>query len=613
MAHNKIENALSIILQPLFTSANLKTIDLSNNKINDSGLEKIAQFLSTNKSISQLNLNGNCIRDKGVEMICEGVGANSSLKELKLESNKFGRDGFLKIAEMLSTNKSLEKLYLGGNKLVELEAARKLSLSLQQNQTLLLLSLHHSNIDDSVCTILSEGISKNETISHFNLSHNNISCEGSKSLFVGLCSNFTVKALFLSNNNLALNSNQASQLFGEFLRVNHSIERLDLSSCQLGEEGCKAVFKALNKTHSLQTLSLSNNKMGNNPCKQLSNCLSNNNSLTSLHLNSNAISGKGVKQLLEGLHSNSSLQILSLSHNSLSQKSSKLLSSSLSSHSSLSLLFLSHNYNTKHSKLAPLSLSSLSPFLLIAREEEGGGEEELLSKLKGEREEQTYSLQLNPEKSLLKMVRDVLVEQFIFNKTNRMKQVLLILLFEKHFKAADYNSNDDKSGWKEKSRRRINSLKEKNEKGIVLWKDKRGKEIILESEFERKVLNGEGSMMILSTRETRTLWEGEWRNSEGWNGKGRSVWRDSEGKEWLYEGSLKEGKPDGEEGLKIDKENKKVKWEGEWRSGMEWSGNGKVRKKGEEERRWRRKNREQEREQVGLFGESISVLSESLS
>ncbi|KAM9149514.1 NACHT, LRR and PYD domains-containing protein 3-like isoform 1-T1 [Pangshura tecta] len=145
----KLSSAFPEHLSPktLFTNESLEELDLSANKLGDSGLkhlceglkhphcnlqilllwqchlttaccEDLAAALSTNQSLTELELSGNKLGDSGIKLLCEGLKhARCKLQKLVVWDCQLTDACCGALSSLLSTNQSLRELNLSGNKL----------------------------------------------------------------------------------------------------------------------------------------------------------------------------------------------------------------------------------------------------------------------------------------------------------------------------------------------------------------------------------------------------------------------------------------------------------------------------------------------------------------
>ena len=100
-------------------SQNLRSLDLSQNNLKNSGCLEIAKILKRNTSLQKINLNKNDIREEGLVKILQSLKENKYLLTIKLEGNIFGiTRGILAIIGSLLTqeNNTLQVMLLTGSK-----------------------------------------------------------------------------------------------------------------------------------------------------------------------------------------------------------------------------------------------------------------------------------------------------------------------------------------------------------------------------------------------------------------------------------------------------------------------------------------------------------------
>ncbi|KAK1329713.1 hypothetical protein QTO34_009896 [Cnephaeus nilssonii] len=133
--------------------------------------------------------------------------------------------------------------------------------------------------------------------------------------------------------------------FSLALKVNHSLQSLDLTASELGDEGVKLLCGSLRHPNCfLQWLSLENCHLTEVCCKELASTLIVNQRLTHLSLARNNLGDGGVRLLCEGLsYPECQLQTLVLSQCSITRRGCQHISDFLQGDSSLTHLDLSLN------------------------------------------------------------------------------------------------------------------------------------------------------------------------------------------------------------------------------------------------------------------------------
>ncbi|KAF9091666.1 hypothetical protein BGX29_010834, partial [Mortierella sp. GBA35] len=174
-------------------------------------------------------------------------------------------------------------------------------------------SAHYNEIGDNGVEALSEALKINSTLNSLDLSNNRIGDYGLVVLSAALKTNPTLTTMNLRNNSIGPNGAQA---LSEALN-NSALNILGLQCNKIGDNGAQTLSDALRTNLTLTTLNLESNSIGDNGARALSNALKSNSTLENLSLESNLIGDNGAQALSEAFRNNSSLFILSLWGNSI--------------------------------------------------------------------------------------------------------------------------------------------------------------------------------------------------------------------------------------------------------------------------------------------------------
>ncbi|RVX10486.1 Nucleotide-binding oligomerization domain-containing protein 2 [Vitis vinifera] len=98
------------------------------------------------------------------------------------------------------------------------------------------------------------------------------------------------------------------QCLCDILIDNAGIQKLQLNSADLGDEGAKAIAEMLKKNSSLRIVELNNNMIDYSGFTSLGGALLENNTIRNIHLNGNYGGALGVAALAKGLEANKSLR-----------------------------------------------------------------------------------------------------------------------------------------------------------------------------------------------------------------------------------------------------------------------------------------------------------------
>jgi len=91
-------------------STNIEVLNLSHNKLNDSGAECLSHMLTANSLLKELDISYNGFTDEGVAFICDSLLLNTALKHLNMSGNYVTSAS--RIAGVLERNRSLAYLDL---------------------------------------------------------------------------------------------------------------------------------------------------------------------------------------------------------------------------------------------------------------------------------------------------------------------------------------------------------------------------------------------------------------------------------------------------------------------------------------------------------------------
>jgi Ran GTPase-activating protein (RanGAP) involved in mRNA processing and transport len=129
----------------------------------------------------------------------------------------------------------------------------------------------------------------------------------------------------------------------EALKVNTSLQKLSISSTNIGPEGGLAIGSALKVNTSLQKLVMNNNKIGPEGGSAIGSALKVNTTLQELQIGSNKLGSEGVFAIASALKVNTSLQILCINCNNICDKGGFAIGSALKVNTSLQRLYINDN------------------------------------------------------------------------------------------------------------------------------------------------------------------------------------------------------------------------------------------------------------------------------
>lgn len=139
---NLIDEDMIIITEQVLNEKKCTELWLYENNLTSKGISILAANLKTNSILKSLDLSFNKISDSGVRLLSEGISSNSnnSLQILYLSKNMISDIGIKYLSDMLQTNKILTELWLSDNEISDKGVEQLVNVLIHQSKTLKLLS-----------------------------------------------------------------------------------------------------------------------------------------------------------------------------------------------------------------------------------------------------------------------------------------------------------------------------------------------------------------------------------------------------------------------------------------------------------------------------------------
>lgn len=264
------------------------------------------------------------------------------LKRLSLNGNQFYRDKNSFRRLLLSLPESLEELSLNWNGIDE-QSATVLAKRLPNLKNLVSLSLCGNVLGVRGLTVLLQEGNLYQ-ISHLDLSDCDIGDEGAFKLSQFLSKSFSkVKNLVLKMNGIG---RDGMNCLVDGLTTNQSLTTLHMQCNEIDDIGVHALMKSLSLGISnVEDLSLSANLISEIGAKEIASML-HKTKLKRLHLDHNFIGDEGAQHLAQALNGNiqnQRLEELSLASNDLSNKSVNAIADALATNCTLNSLIVENN------------------------------------------------------------------------------------------------------------------------------------------------------------------------------------------------------------------------------------------------------------------------------
>ncbi|CAH2086046.1 unnamed protein product [Euphydryas editha] len=251
------------------------SIDLRYYGVDPFGVRAMASALQYNKYVKTLNLTDNFLNDDACFHLGEMLISNSTLSELNLTGCRIGHTGVKKLCAGLHLNRGLQVLSLDKNQIGDI-GLEHLSAAIFRGINVKEISLSYNNITGKSANILAEALETYNKFTHIDLSWNNLFAPvaGTINLLSRLAENKLLQELNVSWNSL--------------------------SSGRIG-----SALKAVSKCPNLRVLNLSNNKLTGDAIQNLIGNLEKAKKLVSLNLSYNPLTPDDALRILHKIKLNS--------------------------------------------------------------------------------------------------------------------------------------------------------------------------------------------------------------------------------------------------------------------------------------------------------------------
>ncbi|XP_034003747.1 NLR family CARD domain-containing protein 3-like, partial [Trematomus bernacchii] len=256
------EISCSALISALKSNIHLRDLDLSENKLKDSGVELLRDLLeSPDCRLETLRLMDCSLSEISCSALASALKSNIHLRDLDLRLNYLKvSDGKLLRDLLESPDCRLETLRLTNCGLSETHCEVMASALKSDPSHLRALDLSHNKLKDSGVELLSSGLkSPNCRLEALSLRFCKLSEISCSALISALKSNIHLRVLNLSNNDL---QDSGVELLRDLLESpDCRLETLRLMRCSLSEISCSALASALKSNIHLRELDLRGNAL----------------------------------------------------------------------------------------------------------------------------------------------------------------------------------------------------------------------------------------------------------------------------------------------------------------------------------------------------------------
>ncbi|XP_062892829.1 ribonuclease inhibitor-like isoform X1 [Mobula hypostoma] len=350
----------------LSTNRSLTELDLAYNELGDSGVKLVSEALRKPEcKIQKLGLRCVGLTAAGVVDLTSALSTNRSLTELDLSNNKLGDSGVKLVFEALRNSEcEIQRL---GLQCVDLTAAGVVDLAsaLSRNKSLTDLDLAYNELRDSGVKLVSEALRKPECkIQRLGLWSVDLTAAAVVDLASALSTNRSLTELDVGANELG---DSGMKLLSEALRKREcKTQKLGLQCVGLTAAGVVDLASALSTNRSLTELNLSNNELRDSGVKLVFEALRNSEcKIQRLGLRCTQLTDSGIEDLVSGLISKHSLRELDLISNTLTDQSVSALRHLVLTHQSLQRIVLTWNWFSSGKKKELKTVERTRPGLKV--------------------------------------------------------------------------------------------------------------------------------------------------------------------------------------------------------------------------------------------------------
>ena len=330
----KLSSMLLYLVREVIQIETLQKLSITGNKISDNGAITFSECFKSNTTLIDLNMSGNNISCNEASAIAEVLKVNDTLQKLDISHNEICNDGAIAISECLKTNSTLVDLDVSWN-YITCKGARAFGEALEENDALQKLDISGNRISDVGAMALSECLEANSTLIELKMSRNNISCKAADNNFYV---NNALQKLDVSSNKI---SDDGAMALSECLKVNTTLIELKMSGNNITLKILSAIARYIEVNSTLQKLDISNSKISNSGIISFSKYL--HISLVELDISGNSITCQGASAIAELMQMNTTLQKLNISNNTISDNGAVAFSEFLKTDTTLTELNMSAN------------------------------------------------------------------------------------------------------------------------------------------------------------------------------------------------------------------------------------------------------------------------------
>lgn len=304
LSNNNIESAgAQALVKAVCLCKHMHTLELDNCGIAKDAAGALAQLLKSHATLTNLSLNRNYLQSRGVQDLCGGALEFKTLTSLHIAYNEFfSQEASAAVGKLMRECQTLREVNLSGNK-IDMDGAKHIGGAIEHSR---ILKMHLEDMgftDTTVDDFLDHGAAETQDLQVMVLSNNPVGDQGLG--IISECLSIGLTDLSLSNCELTAAS-QATLL--NLVSLSPNLKGLDLSHNVLGPIGCADMVGWMAQKHnfSLKFLELSNCDLGDEGFVHLVPIL---HAASHLGVRGNGISSAGLRSVM---NSNRMIQLKTL-------------------------------------------------------------------------------------------------------------------------------------------------------------------------------------------------------------------------------------------------------------------------------------------------------------
>jgi len=284
----------------------LESLELPRNKIGTDRATAIANAIANSKTLKKLNIASNNIGTTGAIAIANSLKHNHTVKVLDISYNDIGEDGFITISEAITNNHSSNLVYPG----MEISSSAN---NVMHNTSLEILNMSGNSISDSGAAAIGRAIAYNNTLKQLIIRGTKLTGEGATAIASSFAHNTSLEILDMCYNSIGEDGTIA---IGVAVTTNNALKYLNIGSNNVTPT---IIANMLSHNTSLEVLDISGNDIGDDGVTAIARAITLNKALKKLKMGSHKITVVGSTTIFNSLKYNTSLEVLVLTVNNLSK------------------------------------------------------------------------------------------------------------------------------------------------------------------------------------------------------------------------------------------------------------------------------------------------------